>query len=131
MGTSASWTPERRARQREAIRRWRPWRSSTGPITPAGKARSARNAEILRRDPEKRAAFILVRDFLRHGQMTSELGVLLLAADLLAFPIDHILPSNDPEEWVDLSEPPLEDHTICDDYRDDLWTEESGGEWEI
>ena len=38
------WTPERRARQAQAIRRWRPWEHSTGPRTAAGKARSARNA---------------------------------------------------------------------------------------
>lgn len=37
------WTPERRARQAELIRRWRPWERSTGPKTAAGKARSNRN----------------------------------------------------------------------------------------
>lgn len=37
------WTPERRARQAEAIRRWKPWEQSTGPRTPEGKARSQRN----------------------------------------------------------------------------------------
>ena len=25
------WTPERRARQADAIRRWRPWERATGP----------------------------------------------------------------------------------------------------
>jgi hypothetical protein len=39
-----AWTPERRAKQAEAIRGWRPWTRSTGPKTPAGKAISARNA---------------------------------------------------------------------------------------
>ena len=38
------WTPERRARQAQAIRRWRSWEHSTGPRTAGGKARSARNA---------------------------------------------------------------------------------------
>ncbi|MCO6441407.1 MAG: hypothetical protein J5I81_10045 [Nitrococcus mobilis] len=38
------WTPERRARQAEAIRRWKPWAKSTGPRTDEGKARSSRNA---------------------------------------------------------------------------------------
>lgn len=33
-----SWTPERRARQAEAIRRWKPWEQSTGPRTADGKA---------------------------------------------------------------------------------------------
>jgi hypothetical protein len=39
------WTLARRARQAQAIRRWRPWARSTGPRTAAGKARSARNAD--------------------------------------------------------------------------------------
>ncbi len=38
------WTPERRAQQSELIGRWKPWAHSTGPKTPAGKARSSRNA---------------------------------------------------------------------------------------
>jgi hypothetical protein len=37
------WTPERRARQAEAIRRWRPWERSTGPRTAEGKAVAAAN----------------------------------------------------------------------------------------
>jgi hypothetical protein len=37
------WRSERRARQAQAIRRWRPWEQSTGPRTAEGKARSARN----------------------------------------------------------------------------------------
>lgn len=45
MGTSSAWTPERRLRQREAIRRWRPWVHSTGPRSDTGKDRSSRNAE--------------------------------------------------------------------------------------
>ena len=45
MGTSSSWTPERRAKQAEAIRRWQPWNKSTGPRTKEGKARSSRNAD--------------------------------------------------------------------------------------
>src|SRR6266516_3609864 len=38
------WTPDRRARQRELIQRWKPWERSTGPKTAEGKARVARNA---------------------------------------------------------------------------------------
>ena len=38
------WTPERRARQSVAIRRWRPWEKSTGPKSHQGKATVARNA---------------------------------------------------------------------------------------
>lgn len=45
MGTASSWTPERRAKQAEAIRRWQPWNRSTGPRTDEGKARSSRNAD--------------------------------------------------------------------------------------
>ncbi len=37
------WTPERRARQAEAIRRWKPWAKSTGPRTTEGKARAKMN----------------------------------------------------------------------------------------
>lgn len=44
MPAMSAWTPERRQRQREAIRRWKPWKQSTGPKSPEGKARAARNA---------------------------------------------------------------------------------------
>lgn len=39
------WTAERRARQAEAIHRWRPWEQSTGPRTTKGKACASRNAD--------------------------------------------------------------------------------------
>lgn len=39
-----SWTPERRARQAEMIRTWRPWEQATGPKSVEGKERVARNA---------------------------------------------------------------------------------------
>ncbi len=32
------WTPERRARQSELIRSWRPWEKSTGPSSARGKS---------------------------------------------------------------------------------------------
>ena len=41
---ASGWTPERRARQSALIRRWKPWECATGPISPAGKVRTARNA---------------------------------------------------------------------------------------
>ena len=41
---SHGWTPERRARQAAAIRRWQPWNHSTGPKTEQGKARAGQNA---------------------------------------------------------------------------------------
>jgi len=41
---SNGWTPERRARQAELIRRWRPREKSTCPTSQAGKAVVATNA---------------------------------------------------------------------------------------
>jgi hypothetical protein len=41
----SGWTPERRAKQAEAIRQWQPWRKSSGPRTEEGKAKSSRNAD--------------------------------------------------------------------------------------
>ncbi|MGH8608751.1 MAG: hypothetical protein ACREX9_15455 [Gammaproteobacteria bacterium] len=38
------WTSERRVRQAALIHRWKPWKRSTGPKTPEGKARVVRNA---------------------------------------------------------------------------------------
>ena len=38
------WTAEERLKQSEAIRRWKPWKSSTGAITAHGKAISSKNA---------------------------------------------------------------------------------------
>jgi hypothetical protein len=39
-----AWTSESRARQSALIRRWQPWRRSTGPRTDSGKPRCAQNA---------------------------------------------------------------------------------------
>ena len=36
------WTPQRRARQAQAIRSWQPWKQSTGPRTSQGKAAASR-----------------------------------------------------------------------------------------
>jgi len=38
------WTKERRRRQAEMIRRWKPWERSTGPKTAVGRTTSSRNA---------------------------------------------------------------------------------------
>ena len=38
------WTSERRKKQSESIRNWRPWDFSTGAKTEEGKRRCARNA---------------------------------------------------------------------------------------
>ncbi|QKM62944.1 hypothetical protein DCO16_07670 [Polynucleobacter antarcticus] len=52
------WTEERRARQRELIKRWRPWELSTGARTPKGKARSSKNAV-------KTGASVELRNFIK------------------------------------------------------------------
>ena len=45
MGNPAKgWTPERRKRQSEAIRQWKPWEQSTGPKSPEGNAAVSGNA---------------------------------------------------------------------------------------
>jgi hypothetical protein len=41
---SKGWTEERRQKQAEMIRRWKPWEKSTGPKTSAGKERCRMNA---------------------------------------------------------------------------------------
>jgi len=38
------WTPERRLRQAEQIRTWKPWMESTGPKSAEGRRRVSRNA---------------------------------------------------------------------------------------
>ena len=38
------WTPEERLKQAELIRKWQPWKYSTGAKTLEGKARSSQNA---------------------------------------------------------------------------------------
>ena len=45
MGNSSSgWSPERRERQSQAIKEWKPWSQSTGPKSAAGKAQVSQNA---------------------------------------------------------------------------------------
>ena len=38
------WTPERKAKQAEMIRNWKPWKSSTGPKSEEGKEACRMNA---------------------------------------------------------------------------------------
>ena len=52
MGTKGSWTPERKAKQAEAIRRWKPWEHSTGPKSDAGKRVASQNARLPPLSPE-------------------------------------------------------------------------------
>lgn len=78
MGTRSAWTPERRARQRKIIAATQPWRSSTGPRSVQGKAKSALNAQAFRKNPGTRRAWILIHDFFRSGEMTPELAEVLI-----------------------------------------------------
>jgi hypothetical protein len=39
-----TWIPERKVKQSQAIKEWKPWEKSTGPKTPAGKAISSQNS---------------------------------------------------------------------------------------
>jgi len=39
-----TWSPERKAKQSQAIRQWQPWTKSTGAKTTQGKAVVSRNA---------------------------------------------------------------------------------------
>lgn len=52
---STGWTAERRQRQAELIRTWRPWERSTGPRSEAGKAVASRNAWKGGQRPQLRA----------------------------------------------------------------------------
>ena len=44
MQKNSGWTPERRKKQSEAIRQWKPWNQSTGAKSLEGKAVVSRNA---------------------------------------------------------------------------------------
>lgn len=39
-----AWTDERRRKQAQAIRRWKPWEKSTGPKSPEGKQAASMNS---------------------------------------------------------------------------------------
>lgn len=59
------WSLERRAQQAKAIQGWQPWKKSTGPRTPEGKARSARNADKGKCWKQMRELFKLLNQELR------------------------------------------------------------------
>jgi len=59
------WTPERRVRQAELIRSWRPWERSTGPHTSEGKARASLNAYKGATRDETRAVMRVLNELLR------------------------------------------------------------------
>ncbi len=41
---ASGWTTERRTRQAQLIRGWKPWKRATGPRSAAGKVKASRNA---------------------------------------------------------------------------------------
>ncbi len=59
------WSDERRAKQAAAIRRWKPWLKSTGPISAAGKARVSTNAYKGAKRPRLRLIKAKLRDVFR------------------------------------------------------------------
>ena len=74
------WPPERRARQAERIRLWRPWCESTGPKTDIGKARGERAClflEILLQSHRDQAAVQALGD-VTSTLKTASLGNLVL-----------------------------------------------------
>ena len=44
MANANGWSQERRRRQSELIRKWKPWLASTGPRTKRGKIEASQNA---------------------------------------------------------------------------------------
>jgi hypothetical protein len=54
--SSNGWTTERRAQQAALIRSWEPWKRSTGPRTPQGKAKSSGNVAVGMANREKALA---------------------------------------------------------------------------
>ncbi len=70
------WTPERRKRQSEAVRTWEPWRKSTGPKTPEGKAVVSRNAFAGGKRPQLRELSKQINDGLReHAEWLDILAI--------------------------------------------------------
>jgi hypothetical protein len=79
----SNWTPERRARQAQAIQRWKPWTKATGPKTAAGKARVARNGYKGGPRPKLRALAKLLRDD-RRGLIDLDPDVMMDLVDRLS-----------------------------------------------
>jgi hypothetical protein len=65
-----TWTTERRAKQSQAIRQWKPWAKSTGAKSPEGKAVVSRNAFKGGHRPHLRQ---LAKDLAKEFQYTQRL----------------------------------------------------------
>ena len=63
-----TWTPERRQRQAELIREWKPWAKSTGPKTNEGKSTVAGNAWRGGHREQLRALSKMVNEELRQAR---------------------------------------------------------------
>lgn len=81
------WTDEEKQKQRDAIRRWKPWEKSTGPKTDAGKKQSRENA-------------------LKHGSRAAHMAALRLGLkanrDFLAYIHEWALADNAMARKLDL-----------------------------
>jgi len=62
------WIPERRKRQSELVRQWKPGEKSKGPQSPDGKARSSRNAWKDGQRPELRELAHMVTAEVQFGR---------------------------------------------------------------
>lgn len=78
--TRKSWSAEHRQKQAEAIRRWKPWKKSTGPRTVEGKNASRLNA--LKHGMHS-AAGVEIAEALRHQQAFLALVSRLISQDVL------------------------------------------------
>jgi hypothetical protein len=63
-----TWTLERRAKQSEAIRQWKPWNKSTGPKTAEGKSKVASNAWRGGHRQQLRELSKMVNEEIRHSR---------------------------------------------------------------
>ena len=79
------WTDERKARQANAITRWKPWQQSTGPRTAEGKARVARNAYRGGARPTLRALAKELNALMREQRSSATGDILAEAGNTCAF----------------------------------------------